>query len=37
MKRYAPLSLTVVFILYMFANVAYFAASESIPRDKDPY
>jgi amino acid transporter len=28
MKRYAPLSLTLVFILYMFANVAYFAASE---------
>ncbi|KAG6844225.1 hypothetical protein H0H87_008673 [Tephrocybe sp. NHM501043] len=31
MKRYAPLSLTVVFILYFFANIAYFAA---IPKEQ---
>ncbi|KAG6864983.1 hypothetical protein C0991_005852 [Blastosporella zonata] len=30
MKRYAPLSLTVFFILYFFANIAYFAA---IPKE----
>ncbi|KAF5326766.1 hypothetical protein D9619_004475 [Psilocybe cf. subviscida] len=37
MKRYAPLSLTVVFILYMFANVAYFAAisKEEIRKSKE--
>jgi hypothetical protein len=28
LKRFAPASLAVVFTLYMFANVAYFAASE---------
>ncbi|PPQ77115.1 hypothetical protein CVT25_010809 [Psilocybe cyanescens] len=26
MKRYAPISLTIVFVLYFFANIAYFAA-----------
>ncbi|TFK40147.1 high affinity methionine permease [Crucibulum laeve] len=31
MKRYAPISLTIVFILYMFANVAYFSA---IPKEQ---
>ncbi|KAG6807229.1 hypothetical protein H0H92_008309, partial [Tricholoma furcatifolium] len=31
MKRYAPLSLTIVFILYFFANIAYFAA---IPKEE---
>lgn len=31
MKRYAPLSLTIVFILYFFANIAYFAA---IPKEQ---
>ncbi|KAG6918648.1 hypothetical protein DXG01_012767 [Tephrocybe rancida] len=31
MKRYAPVSLTVVFILYFFANIAYFAA---IPKEQ---
>lgn len=30
MKRYAPLSLSIVFMLYMFANIAYFAASEPL-------
>ncbi|CAA7267087.1 unnamed protein product [Cyclocybe aegerita] len=37
MKRYAPLSLTVVFILYFFANIAYFAAipKESIRTSKE--
>ncbi|KAJ3529957.1 hypothetical protein NMY22_g8779 [Coprinellus aureogranulatus] len=30
MKRYAPISLTIVFILYFFANIAYFAA---IPKE----
>ncbi|KAH9481473.1 High-affinity methionine permease [Psilocybe cubensis] len=30
-KRYAPISLTIVFILYFFANIAYFAA---IPKEK---
>jgi hypothetical protein len=28
MKRFAPISLTIVFILYFFANIAYFAASK---------
>ncbi|EAU85304.1 high affinity methionine permease [Coprinopsis cinerea okayama7 len=31
MKRYAPISLTAVFVLYMFANVAYFAA---VPKEE---
>ncbi|KAF8071685.1 high affinity methionine permease [Lyophyllum atratum] len=31
MKRYAPLSLTIVFLLYLFANIAYFAA---IPKEE---
>ncbi|KAG5720621.1 hypothetical protein E4T56_gene4549 [Termitomyces sp. T112] len=31
MKRYAPLSLTVVFVLYFFVNIAYFAA---IPKEQ---
>ncbi|KAF6754530.1 high affinity methionine permease [Ephemerocybe angulata] len=37
MKRYAPISLTVVFILYFFANIAYFAAipKESIRTSKE--
>ncbi|RDB26216.1 High-affinity methionine permease [Hypsizygus marmoreus] len=30
LKRYAPLSLTIVFLLYLFANIAYFAA---IPKE----
>ncbi|KAG6877783.1 hypothetical protein C0993_003984 [Termitomyces sp. T159_Od127] len=30
MKRYAPLSLTVVFVLYFLVNIAYFAASETL-------
>ncbi|TFK25641.1 high affinity methionine permease [Coprinopsis marcescibilis] len=37
LKFYAPLSLTIVFVLYMFANVAYFAAipKESIRTSKE--
>jgi amino acid transporter len=37
MKRYAPISLTVVFILYFFANIAYFAAipKEAIRESKE--
>ncbi|TFK28169.1 high affinity methionine permease [Coprinopsis marcescibilis] len=37
MKRYAPISLTIVFVLYMFANIAYFAAipKESIRTSKE--
>lgn len=37
MKRCAPLSLTVVFVLYFFANIAYFAAipKESIRASKE--
>ncbi|KAF8150647.1 high affinity methionine permease [Crassisporium funariophilum] len=30
LKRYAPISLTLVFVLYFFANIAYFAA---IPKE----
>ncbi|PPR03676.1 hypothetical protein CVT24_007797 [Panaeolus cyanescens] len=37
LKRYAPMSLTIVFILYFFANIAYFAAipKESIRTSKE--
>ncbi|KAF9484383.1 high affinity methionine permease [Pholiota conissans] len=37
MKRYAPISLTIVFVLYFFANIAYFAAipKESIRTSKE--
>ncbi|KAF8640320.1 hypothetical protein AX16_010215 [Volvariella volvacea WC 439] len=31
LKKFAPISLTIVFVLYMFANVAYFAA---IPKEE---
>jgi len=31
MKRYAPISLTIVFVLYFLANIAYFAASKCTP------
>lgn len=37
LKRYAPISLTMVFILYFFANIAYFAAvpKEAIRTSKE--
>ncbi|TFK75091.1 high affinity methionine permease [Pluteus cervinus] len=31
LRRYAPISLTIVFVLYFFANIAYFAA---IPKEQ---
>ncbi|KAH6913157.1 high affinity methionine permease [Coprinopsis sp. MPI-PUGE-AT-0042] len=37
LKRYAPISLTLVFVLYFFANIAYFAAvpKESIRTSRE--